>query len=95
MLDENFNIKICDFGWSCTIGENQVRTTVCGTYEYMPPEIVNQKFHTSKVDIWCLGILLFEMIHGNAPFKARTFEEIKKQLNEQKIELKKLVGKET
>lgn len=49
-----------------------MRTTVCGTYEYMPPEIVNEKYHTEKVDIWSLGILLYEMIHGKAPFKAST-----------------------
>ena len=36
----------------------------------MPPEIVNEKIYTEKVDIWSLGILLYEMIHGKAPFKA-------------------------
>lgn len=65
-MDENFNAKLCDFGWSCKIPENTVWWSVCGTFEYMPPEIVSIEgsLHTAKVDIWCLGILLYELIHG-------------------------------
>ena len=62
LLDENFEIKICDFGWSCKDPKDSKRETICGTYEYMSPEIVFTKKHDSKVDIWCLGILLYEML---------------------------------
>ena len=67
LLDNLFNVKICDFGWSCYLPDNMARTSICGTYEYMPPEIVNDQnsCHTSKVDIWCLGILLYELLHGD------------------------------
>lgn len=68
VMDKNFDCKLCDFGWSCLIEEDEERTTVCGTYEYMSPEIVYKSSHTSKVDIWCLGMLLYEMLHGDSPF---------------------------
>lgn len=66
LLDSLFNVKLCDFGWSCFLPDNAYRTSICGTYEYMPPEIVSDhdSSHTSKVDIWCLGILLYELLHG-------------------------------
>lgn len=64
LLDENFNIKLCDFGWSCRAMEFDIRTSICGTYEYMPPEIVVDQKHGFKVDIWCIGIMLYEFLHG-------------------------------
>jgi serine/threonine protein kinase len=95
LLDESFNIKLCDFGYSCYLDENQVRTTICGTYEYMPPEIVNEKVHTHKVDIWGLGILLYEMLHGKAPFNASTFDQIKYEINSKKIVINKDIHEDT
>jgi serine/threonine protein kinase len=64
LLDEHFNIKLCDFGWSCRAMEYDIRTSICGTYEYMSPEIVVDQKHGFKVDIWCLGIMLYEFLHG-------------------------------
>lgn len=95
LLDEAFDVKVCDFGWSCYLDENSVRSTICGTYEYMPPEIVNEQYHTSKVDIWCLGILLYEMLHGKAPFKASNLTEIKNEINSKDIEIKKDISTPT
>lgn len=68
LLDENFNVKLCDFGLSCQIDSNELRTSVCGTEEYMSPEVFLRKGYSKKVDIWCMGILFYEMLMGLPPF---------------------------
>lgn len=44
------------------------RNTFCGTYDYMAPEMLHNNPHDYRVDIWALGILLYELLHGKAPF---------------------------
>ena len=70
VLDENENCKLCDFGWSIILNDNSKRNTFCGTLEYMAPEIINNEGYEKSIDIWSLGILLYEMIHGYCPFNS-------------------------
>ena len=68
LLDLEGNCKLCDFGWSVLTNENSLRKTFCGTVEYMAPEIINNEKYDKSIDIWALGVLLFELIHGFSPF---------------------------
>lgn len=68
LLLENLDIKLCDFGFCAPYADGVSRKTVCGTQEYMAPEIINAEYQTFKVDIWCLGILVYEMTHRRSPF---------------------------
>ena len=68
-MDKEGNLKICDFGQSTKFHES--RFTMCGTLDYMSPEILKRENHDKKVDIWTLGILLFELLHGYAPFETK------------------------
>ena len=61
----------------------------------MSPEIVHSKNHTNKVDIWCLGILLYEMLHGSPPFRADNFNQIKEEFLSKNILIKKSISKDT
>jgi len=61
-------LKIADFGWSVHAPGNR-RTTLCGTLDYLPPEMVEGRDHTEKVDLWALGVLTFEFIVGKPPFE--------------------------
>ena len=68
LISSNGEIKLTDFGWSGFLIENTTRETFCGTKAYMPPEILNNLPQDHNVDIWCLGILLFELVTGKLPF---------------------------
>lgn len=68
LFDDDYNIKLCDFGWACSIDSSKERSTFCGTMEYMAPEILNKENYSKGIDIWALGILLFELVHGHPPF---------------------------
>ena len=57
LIDKNDVVKLCDFGW-CVELKYGNRSTFCGTYEYMAPEIVTESPYNNSIDIWSLGILL-------------------------------------
>lgn len=52
------------------------RTTLCGTLDYLPPEMVEGREHDSGVDIWGLGVLTYEFLFGNPPFEAAGHHEV-------------------
>jgi serine/threonine protein kinase len=62
-------IKIADFGWSVHAPTSR-RNTLCGTLDYLPPEMVEGREHDENVDVWCLGVLLYEFLTGAPPFEA-------------------------
>ncbi|OAD02167.1 hypothetical protein MUCCIDRAFT_74093 [Mucor lusitanicus CBS 277.49] len=74
MLGRNGEIKIGDFGWSVRT-ERLKRGTLCGTLDYLPPEMVEGRVHDKNVDIWSLGILLYELIVGSPPFEEKQAED--------------------
>lgn len=80
LLDSQFRIKICDFGWASLIDEKEIRKSVCGTPEYMPPEVIDNVAHDLKIDVWMLGVLLYEMLHGYTPYKGNHTDDIKEQI---------------
>lgn len=93
LLDQNQNIKLCDFGW-CAENIHLKRKTFCGTYEYMAPEIVSDQAYNYTIDIWSLGILLYEMLHGYAPFKGKEYKEIASNIKLGNIKYGSHVGQE-
>ncbi|CAD8139580.1 unnamed protein product [Paramecium octaurelia] len=70
LLTTTGHVKLTDFGLATMRRENGEKSyTVAGTAEYLAPEIVNKSGHSYEVDIWTLGILIYEMINGFTPFR--------------------------
>lgn len=68
LLDQHGYIKIADFGFAKHVKHRTY--TLCGTPEYLAPEIIKSKGYTKAVDWWAFGVLVYEMIAGHPPFFA-------------------------
>lgn len=76
--------KIADFGWSNVIDE--FRNTFCGTPDYLAPEMIIGTGHDEKLDVWTVGVMLYELIEGQPPFTA------KEKVNDARV-MQKLIEK--
>jgi serine/threonine protein kinase len=72
-------LKLADFGWSI-YAPDQMRNTFCGTLDYMPPEVMQGMSYDNRIDIWCVGILTFELLAGKPPFERKSATEAYHQL---------------
>ncbi len=104
LLDDDYNIKLCDYGWATYFTPGKFLTVYCGTPEYVSPEMIKKYPYNEKVDIWGLGVLIFELVFGYAPFASNFNEDrynnIKtgkinwpKDLNDENKNLKDLIEK--
>jgi len=85
LLAEGMVAKLTDFGWSNYMQEDEQRKTVCGTPIYLAPEIIKEQGHDEHVDVWCIGVLLFELITGNVPFQGNDIETLQNNILKIKI----------
>jgi serine/threonine protein kinase len=85
LLDPNGVIKIADFGLSKRCVSNPMRAeSICGTLDYLPPEMVREVIYDHRVDIWSTGVLAYEFLVGEAPFASKSKRKTRKRINEGK-----------
>lgn len=83
-LSDKLEIKLGDFGLAAKLDfDNEKRHTVCGTPNYLAPEVLSNRVgHSYEVDIWSLGVVLYAIIVGKPPFETpevkMTYEKIRK-----------------
>lgn len=87
LIDKNYNIKLSDFGFARYYEEDTLLKTLCGTPLYMAPEIMNYKDYDDKADLWSVGIILYEMLYGYRPFKAKNLHTLVKQINSEPVKI--------
>jgi aurora kinase A len=80
LLGMKGELKISDFGWSVHAPSSR-RTTLCGTLDYLPPEMILGKVHDEKVDLWSIGVLCYEFLVGKPPFETESHEETYKLIS--------------
>lgn len=65
---DNYILKIADFGFARFLRPSDLAETICGSPVYMAPEIQFGTHYTSSVDMWSLGVIIYELIAGRTPF---------------------------
>jgi tRNA A-37 threonylcarbamoyl transferase component Bud32 len=73
--------KITDFGFSKIIPSGKRTYTLCGTPEYLAPEVILSRGHTYCVDYWALGILIYELVAGYTPFSYREYASLSRKVS--------------
>ncbi|KAK4350420.1 hypothetical protein RND71_029733 [Anisodus tanguticus] len=75
LLDEDMCVKVSDFGISCLESQCGSAKGFTGTYRWMAPEMIKEKNHTKKVDVYSFGIVLWELLTALTPFDDMTPEQ--------------------
>ena len=68
LINHLYQVKICDFGLACRIEPRQKLKDRCGSYEYLGPEVVRGEEYNRSLDLYCLGLLFYELLTGTNPF---------------------------
>lgn len=74
-INENMEIKVGDFGLATRLSfDGERKKTLCGTPNYIAPEILNKKGHSYEVDIWSLGCIMYTLFVGSPPFETSSLK---------------------
>lgn len=72
LFDEDFHLKIADFGIACEAASCDSLAEDPGTYRWMAPEMIKHKVYGRKVDVYSFGLVLWEMVTGTIPYEEMT-----------------------
>lgn len=76
-------VKMGDFGLATKIDYyGEKKKTICGTPNYIAPEILQSKGHSYEADIWSFGVIVFTLIYGRPPFESKDVKDTYKKIKE-------------
>ncbi|XP_076939783.1 serine/threonine-protein kinase AtPK1/AtPK6-like [Bidens hawaiensis] len=87
LMDADGHVMLTDFGLAKEIDESSRSNSLCGTTEYMAPEILLSKGHNKNADWWSVGILLYEMLTGKPPFTHSNRKKLQEKIINEKVKL--------
>ena len=86
LTDNKLTLKICDFGFSKEKTGLKKISSICGSPMYMAPEILLNRTYNESVDIWSLGLILYEFVFGSHPYKhCKSLVDIRDEVISQSI----------
>jgi ribosomal protein S6 kinase beta len=94
LLDHEGHVKLTDFGLAKEITDTCSTNSLCGTMEYMAPEILTGAGHGKAADWWSVGILLYEMLTGSPPFVHNNRQKLQQKILTDKPKLPKYLTSE-
>lgn len=87
LISSNNALKIADFGFAKFFRGDEIENTVCGSPLYMAPEIMKDHEYTIKADLWSLGVILYQLLFGKAPFKSKSPARLMREIETFKFEV--------
>jgi serine/threonine protein kinase len=82
LLTQTGDVKVADFGWAAVVKRGERRKTFCGTLDYVAPEMASGDGHDCSVDVWAVGVLVYEFLCGAPPFEARGREATYRRISD-------------
>ena len=92
LLDTKGHIKLTDFGLSKILEtEDDKAYTICGTPQYLAPEVILKKGYDKAVDWWSLGCVMYEMLTGKLPFPIKKGTKLSRRIYQQQVDFPKKI----
>ncbi|KAH3698953.1 serine/threonine-protein kinase PLK1-like [Dreissena polymorpha] len=88
LLNDDMDVKIADFGLATRVEyRGEKKMTVCGTPNYIAPEVLQKKGHSYEADIWALGCVMYALLVGHPPFETATLKETYIRITENRFSI--------
>jgi len=92
-LNDTMEIKIGDFGLATRVDyDGERKRTLCGTPNYIAPEVLGKKGHSYEVDVWSLGCILYTLLVGKPPFETQTLKDTYTRIKKNEYHIPSRVG---
>jgi len=92
-LNDNMEVKIGDFGLATKVDyDGERKRTLCGTPNYIAPEVLGKKGHSYEVDVWSLGCILYTLLVGKPPFETQTLKDTYTRIKKNEYHIPSRVG---
>merc|ERR1719210_2900542 len=92
-LNDHMEVKIGDFGLATKVDyDGERKRTLCGTPNYIAPEVLGKKGHSYEVDVWSLGCILYTLLVGKPPFETQTLKDTYNRIKKNEYHVPSRVG---